>query len=773
MTVTYFDTPYYDGSGSTDTIVPPPWPFEVSIAGHNYVVDTSFEPYRRDAFRHRSIAPQRQSINFDNVPGEGTINTAGTWRRSMDDWSLGAGQIYLDRKTSVDNRFYRSKGVNPWTQWQLSLLNSTKQQQALAGSKSLGAGVFPNFVRAIAVSNYVYILVSNALVWTKDWVNFVPVAGLPTDGVMSGIATDGYNVYVSCYSGGIYQTVSGTRVSTHYITSGSFNSIGYCNDRLMAASGPKLFNITHAVGSVTLTAAVTQGTGYSQIAVTALPQNVRLGDPIQVGSDVFFASDPAAEGDVIIFVNFQVALSTHAIGDKVFDQKWSTPDVPLFVHNNPAWIWDCYAGGSSQIYIGGHSTFGGYSQSVNGGASGIYRTTLGTDGTTLNAPVIALPLEGGEFVTCLASYLNFIFVGTNLGVRMCQTLAAYDPTGNQGDLRAGPLIPNVTQPVTLPVTGIVGSGRFVWFTWCNYDTTSTGLGRLDLTSFIDALAPAYASDLMIDSDGPIFLDWDPINQGPLLALQGTQTNALQSSSVLLPMTSGRAGVYTLDPLQVVPSGTVESGYIVYDLMDPKVAVSLQATATTPGIDVPATRLGGPPAAPVISAQLASDGLLGLGYERVGNAYAGEPIPIWPIANARAVAFQVELQLNRFYTTPSTPGWIPPRPVRPTETQILGSPVLSRWTLKALPGVATGIQISAVLQMSRLTEEKSLQLPYDPYEEYEYLESLRQTQQVVQYVEGPFVRDVVITQLDWLPNLEQDGGSQSGYNTDLIVYMESF
>ena len=103
--------------------------------------------------------------------------------------------------------------------------------------------------------------------------------------------------------------------------------------------------------------------------------------------------------------------------------------------------------------------------------STVYRSTIEPTGTALTVPVQALPMEGGEFVTALYGYLNFVFVGSNLGVRMCRTLAAYDPTGNQGDLEAGPLIPGLFTPgpVSLPVRGFIGNNRFMYFGWSNYD----------------------------------------------------------------------------------------------------------------------------------------------------------------------------------------------------------------------------------------------------------------------------------------------------------------
>ena len=89
---------YYTTSPQAGQVISPPSEgFPVSIAGRNYMVDTSFEPYRREAFSHKSIAPQRQSLHFTNIPDDGTVSTDGLWRREARDWGLGSGQSYFDR----------------------------------------------------------------------------------------------------------------------------------------------------------------------------------------------------------------------------------------------------------------------------------------------------------------------------------------------------------------------------------------------------------------------------------------------------------------------------------------------------------------------------------------------------------------------------------------------------------------------------------------------------------------------------------------------------
>ena len=95
----------------------------------DFLIDTSFPPLRREAFRRKSIPAQRESINLDNIAGQGTISTEGAWRREMIDFSGGAGQYSLDRRDGdVPNRFFSSKGIDVFSvPQQVSLLPDTHQ----------------------------------------------------------------------------------------------------------------------------------------------------------------------------------------------------------------------------------------------------------------------------------------------------------------------------------------------------------------------------------------------------------------------------------------------------------------------------------------------------------------------------------------------------------------------------------------------------------------------------------------------------------------------
>jgi len=145
------------------------------------------------------------------------------------------------------------------------------------------------------------------------------------------------------------------------------------------------------------------------------------------------------------------------------------------------WRWSAGCEGPKAIYAAGSQ----------GDKSLIYRLPLKSDGTGLDAAVVAAPLPDGELVTSMASYLGYVIVGTTKGVR-------FAVADDQGDLNLGSPI-----PTPAPVYCLEPQDRFVWFGWSNYDSGVTGLGRMDLREFIASLTPAYASDLMYGSAGTV------------------------------------------------------------------------------------------------------------------------------------------------------------------------------------------------------------------------------------------------------------------------------
>jgi len=204
----------------------------------------------------------------------------------------------------------------------------------------------------------------------------------------------------------------------------------------------------------------------------------------------------------------------------------------LFTQANSDFSWVAFAEGLGNIYMAGYS----------GDKSLIYGTSIKTDGTALDAPVVRGQLPDGEIVHSLTGYLGFVVIGTDKGFR----LATEDGAGN---LTIGALVNTGTA-----CRAFESQDRFVWFGLENYDDTSSGLGRIDLSQLTAPLVPAYASDLMATTQGVI------------------SSIATAPGDVRAFAVSGH-GIY-LESATPVSSGTFTTGLISFGIPDKKIALRL-------------------------------------------------------------------------------------------------------------------------------------------------------------------------------------------------------
>jgi hypothetical protein len=663
--------------------------FPVQIGERTYAINTSFEPYRRDAFRHRSIASQRESINLEGKTGEGTVNTEGLWRVSAFDWSYGAGQLYADRDGSVANRFYQSTGVDVLTtQFQASLLPALKQVYALDWQA----------LQAISLGSYVYIRTQYQMYITSDWVTFTELTLPSHSGAaeINWIAADSQYLYVAAVDG--IWTCSPGQTSTGITQISTSNTDGIWapgDGRIFASQGNTLYDITNLI--------------------SAHPQAVSGG--------------------------------------------WT-----IFQHYNPNWVWTTVVIGEGAYYYSGRVEVNGivspnvqvqvFQSQIN---DPLTAAQAQSSSPQLNYGVPALTMPVGEFVNAIYCYLNSIFIGSNLGVRMCRTVSADDPSGPTGSIIAGPLLPNLLQPmVNGGCTGFIGHGRFVYFVWSVYEDiqglTASGLGRMDLETLIDTLTPAYASDVMLpeadwgaDTDGYVFwVDWDPITNGPMISY-------------------ANLGVYVQDAANLVASGWIDSGRITYNIPDPKVVAMGQIRRDPAGAGTVTMAIqtdgGGynaaTPLSPVDTSSLTPTLFTSGGYNPAGG----------PDGLFRGEEINVQTILTRSSGAPST------------------GPVLYRETLKSLAAVVSGTTISAVINLYEdVASRGGPPRRFLPYDDYLYLENLRLTQTPVYYREGTkngdqatpatgYTAVVVVDEIDWLP-FDEQYSSDYGFRGDLVVYLRT-
>lgn len=441
-----FSEPYYTGGASSVNIV---GKYHVALNGRPYMLDL-LRQYPQQPFRHYSVQRLAQQQDGNASPSEASLNRNDLWRSSQDSWHKGAGQSVRDRADSDPFRFDTSKGVDPWTKWQLSLLPDTDQKYSSANTNQ----------SLLVVGTYLYFTDGSNLRRTQDVTVDAPtwtdITGL--DGtIIQSIASDGYTVYVAV-TNGIYTTTRGASS----ISGAPFNPLPvsllrYVNGRLMAvgagADTYKLYNITGAGPTTELTSPVI----------------------------------------------------------------------------NTDFTWVDFTEGQTCIYAAGFS----------GDKSIIYRIPIKSDGTGLDVPLVAGVLPDGEVVRSIQSYLGFVLVGSDKGIRM----AASDGDGN---LTFGSLI-----PTNSAVRCFEPQDRFVWFGLTNFDGTATGLGRIDLSQSTAALTPAYASDIMADGQG---------NTTSVVTFQNRRV-----------FTVSALGVYGEED-DPVETGFLESGQITYALADDKIAM---------------------------------------------------------------------------------------------------------------------------------------------------------------------------------------------------------
>ena len=193
---------FYEGAGVVaTTVVPAEYP--VAIAGHPYFIEPKL-------YRLSHIPMRREAQDQTGEPGEQSLNPAGLWRRSQSDWSLGAGQLWLDEQESTRRRFRESLGIDVFNDREILLLPDTEEKLTSANSN----------LKLLRVGTRLY-LVNGATVWFSDgsgseqdaaWAagtNFTAATGLPGGNVLD-IAYSGSHVYVLGSDNSIYRATPGT-----------------------------------------------------------------------------------------------------------------------------------------------------------------------------------------------------------------------------------------------------------------------------------------------------------------------------------------------------------------------------------------------------------------------------------------------------------------------------------------------------------------------------------------------------------------------------------
>ena len=622
-----FDDPWYQGSSSSSTLVPAV--LQVSIDGHPYIITPK-------EYTRITVPIQRQSTDESVEPGEQTLNVAGAWRRAQDNWFLGAGQEYLDNRfsfmsvyvhsgetPSVRTRFWRSKGVNPWTEGSLNLLPEYHKVHTTGASPivcAVGTDLF--------VWDGTHLYVSDNPTATTPTFTAVTAPGGGTWPTVQSMTTDGANLYLALGSHGVAEVPAGEtaasvmRLPAPTPTGGAHGTTGSTHYTYWVvavdANGFKSLVSTKVAitdGNATLSTA-----NYNEIGWTAIEGAVSYdvlkgttGHSIATGlTTTSFTDDgssstksytaPTSTTDncQATFVSYGNSFLIAGAGPLLASVGANGATTLVMKHFNPSFTWDAGCGSPVAIYAAGHA----------GNISELYGIQLSTQTYALGAPYIAGQVPYGEVIHDLCYYQGLVIMATSQGVRAAQD------TQSNGHLTNGPVITDLGESLCL-----VPYGAYVWFglTAFNEDDgiwsgtgVSSGTGRLFLSEFSSTLLPAYTSDVLA-SDGVTG------KATSVTVCQGTIFFAIETGGVWGP--DGN----------VVEEGYLESGWVRYGTIETKILVATDvrhdALKAGQSVQIEVVPFSQPSFSTAASAQVGSTGpatTVSAGY------YVGESFQIIPV-----------------------------------------------------------------------------------------------------------------------------------------------
>ena len=680
FTLPYVNTPPYFSGSAVSAMVPNVFP--VAIDGRPYMVDQKSGRFGR-TYEQRV----RDSTDDSTSPGESTINPGGLWRRGQDSWHLGAGQQYADTADAKAFQFYKSKGIDVWTKGQVSLLNDTKLSLGNAATTAhmvvRGTYVYVSLNGDVKYSTAPYTSLSATItnvVASAGTITFTTsgahgfTAGQIVD--ITGVVPVGYNL-----TGATLATASGSTFTITNAATGTFVSCGTATQR------PVWLDCTGEPGG-TCAAMATDGENIYLSFPTDGVRIIKTSAPTVVDATKFVTGS-----DTYYMLGFAKGFMFGAHDKNLRSISGVGASTDKIVIDDTAWRWVGVATGQNAVYAAGYS----------GEKSLVYKITVQTNGT-LDTGVVALELPTGEIVSSISGYLGYILVGTNKGVRYCSTDA-------QSNLVAGPII-----PTSGPVRKFTSEDKYTYFTWSNYDGVSSGLGRLDLSTFVAPNQPAFATDLMYTSTNDVL-------------------SVITKDSKRMFLVSG-IGVVAEDTSVLVASGEIESGTYRWGIPDRKFVAKVD-TRATPLVGTITQYLSVDDAAFV---QLST-------WDDVGdteNTTNG--------TDTHAIEAAFKFKLTRDTTVTST------------------GPTMTRWMSRAYVAPFRSQQFVVPVLLHNTIRVRDKEYFYDVDEHQSFFDSLISAPRIIVLQIGNFTHSVIVDDVEWVPS--DATGNYWSFEGTLIVTLRS-
>jgi hypothetical protein len=447
----------------------------------------------------------------------GIVSSTSTWQNTNESYDVAVGGLPF---------FYAISDARPYIRQTAPFRKEQFDNQTEPGEQSLtgwwirsqmsfhsGTGIkFYDPATTDEIGHYRFADSRNLDIWTKGQVTL-----LKETANMTGVTT------------GIYKLISVMDSTTNKVVA-------------WTPANTTIKNYTADGTAVTYTHVVTAGLDTATLAVATDGAHLFVADNDhiytgEIDTPTSGYSEYYNTGSEKVVLGWVKQRLVACIGASVYEltnAKGSSHALPTatYTHPNADWTWSSISEGGSAIYAAGYL----------GGNSAIYKFVLSTAGVmpTLTSGIVAAQLPIGEIVYKIESYLGYLMIGTNKGMRVATI------SDTTGDLSYGPLIFEDTNGVR----DFTFRDRFVWATGSvgGY----AGLYRIDLSNELEPLRFAYATDAYLDGVTGYATSVDFIGNTDQIAFTTSGSNgiAVQSATVLSTsgsITTGKIRFSTLEP----------------------------------------------------------------------------------------------------------------------------------------------------------------------------------------------------------------------------------
>ena len=541
--------------------------YDIAIAGLPFFISPLDDsPYRRVTAQYR-----KQQIDQSREPGEQTLT--GWWLRSQSSFHYGQGIKFFEpiQDESLRFQYTESKGLDVWTRGQATLLKSCDNQHVTTGGIRTNGRPW-QYMRSIQWTKnsnlYNGVLMSDE--YDVDKIFPAITVSINNKALTSNVATltttaaHGLSTGMQITISGVDATFNGEYRITGVPTTTTFTYAKTAADvpsAVVSPVGTGYADVIHFIDYIS-------GTDYPVHAIcddgvyaywvtnvlnTGTPRlrvyKKLLSDDSSVSPTLMISDNGITVTNAVMeYTKERIVM---CVNDKVYEFASTATTLPtaVYQHNDPDHIFTSITSSGAAIYISGYS----------GIQSNIYKFTLEATGAmpTLSSAITAAELPVGEIVFKISYYLNLMAIGTNQGVRIA------DASAVDGSIAYGSLLFESEQPVY----DFAFRDKYMWA--ATGVDGQVGVSRIDLGTQIGQLIFAYAWDLY-DPD-------DTLGHSTTACAFMGDTNRLAFCNA----GNGVDGtIYVESATELIPSGSLRTGYIRYNTLENKIFKLIQPRINT-------------------------------------------------------------------------------------------------------------------------------------------------------------------------------------------------